>query len=86
MFAAGVVGDKAGEDGPARAQHGVGIHPAMQQGQGEPGPDVGQDAFEGRRGPADEVEQPALGAGEGPPGALALFGQPLQGMALRAGM
>jgi hypothetical protein len=53
MIAAGVAGDEADEDGPARSERGVRVHPALQQGEGEPGPEVGQDALEGRGGPAN---------------------------------
>ena len=63
------------------AQDGVRVHPALQKGEGEPGPEVGQDALEGRRGPANQVEQAALGAGDRVLDAAALLGEPLQGMA-----
>ena len=81
MIAAGFAGDEADENGPARSEHGVRVHPALQQGEGEPGPEVGQDGLESWRGPANQVEQAALGAGDRVLHAAALLGEPLQGMA-----
>jgi len=55
MVAAGVAGDEASDDRLARPEHGVGIDPALQQGEGEPGPEIRQDALQGGRGPIDQI-------------------------------
>jgi len=39
----------------ALSEHGVGIDPALQQGEGEPGSEIRQDALEGRRGPNNQI-------------------------------
>lgn len=85
MITAGVTRDEAGNGAPARDEDGGGIHPALQQGEGKAGPEVGQDALKGRRGPANEVEQAAFGGGDGVLHAPALLGEPLQGVAPRHG-
>ena len=81
MIAAGVPGDEAGDDGLARGEHRIGIEPAPQQGQGEARPQVRQHALEGRRGPADEVDQAALAGGDAVLKAAALLREPLERMA-----
>jgi len=65
VVAAGVLADEAGQGRPPGLQDSGGIDPALQQCEGEPGAQIGQDGLEAGRGPADKVEQAALGPGDG---------------------
>jgi len=81
MVAAGVAGDEAGDGGPACLEDRLGVDPTLQQGHGEAGAEIGQDALQRRGGPADQVEKPALGRGDRILEAAALPGEALQGVA-----
>lgn len=81
MIATRVPRDGAGDDGLARGANCIGIKPAPQQGQGKARPQVRQHALEGRRRPADEVDQTALAGGDAVLKAAALLGEPLERMA-----
>src|SRR5690554_6322037 len=82
MVAAGVPGDEAGDCRLARLEHHLWVDPTLQQGHGEAGSEVGQDAFQRRGGPADQVEQPAFDRGDRILEACALLGEALEGMTL----
>lgn len=64
VIAAGIRSDAPSDGGSARSEHRVGVEPPLQQSQGKACPEVRQHPLQGRRCPADQIDQAALGIGD----------------------